>query len=147
MTGTGGATGTGGSEHRRRAHRHGRCHRHRWADWRRRRRFRWERVQGRAPGDVPTPRRFPPTRAPGTFEPGQYATRSSGNLTYKMLICGNFLAPRTFTVNGTSLDCGERMGNWRPLPAPVEWWLLHAGECRWLFSTRTSRHIEAMDNS
>ncbi|HVY40332.1 MAG TPA: peptidase, partial [Polyangia bacterium] len=38
-----------------------------------------------------------------------------GNVTH--LVCGNFVAPRTFSVNGKALDCAT--GGTFTLPAPV----------------------------
>ena len=43
-----------------------------------------------------------------------------GNVTH--LVCGNFVAPRTFSVNGKAVDCAT--GGTFTLPAPV-----HGGFC------------------
>jgi len=37
--------------------------------------------------------------------------------TISHVVCGNFVAPRTFSVNGTAIDCV--VGSGGPLPAPV----------------------------
>ena len=58
-----------------------------------------------------------PRQSSGDLGTGAVCDEVVGNLTYKMLICGNFLAPRTFTVNGTSLDCVSGYNG--ALPAPV----------------------------
>jgi hypothetical protein len=52
-----------------------------------------------------------------TFNLGTGATCNEvvGSVTH--LVCGNFVAPRTFSVNGTSFDCVAGSGG--VLPAPI----------------------------
>jgi hypothetical protein len=62
-----------------------------------------------------------PVSTPPKINSGDLGTGATCNEvvgTVTGLVCGNFVAPRTFSVNGTSYDCVNGAGG--TLPAPVK---------------------------
>jgi hypothetical protein len=74
---------------------------------------------GPCAGLCSNPKSIPPDANSGDLGTGAVCDEvvGDGSLTYKKFVCGNFVAPRTFTVNGTSFDCVTGSGG--VLPAPV----------------------------
>ena len=56
-------------------------------------------------------------------DPGTGATCHEvvGSPTYGQFICGNFVAPRTFTVNNVSFDCAGGAALRRPQGHDTQW--------------------------